>query len=286
MPDPAASTEPNRVYTGVIHIHSAYSHDGRDSIPDLVRTLAGQGLDFCILTDHFEDFDARTLDRYRAEIAAVNADGDFIVVPAIEVEFESVHVILVPVGSFAEIQGVVAARDLSRSETVKLLAHPTKYDLEMTVTLLRDHEFDGVELWNQMADGKYAPPRDYLRALLPRIRPDLRGHFFGGDIHDGRHSVANYITIPADGPLMVDHVIDALRRRRYVSHSRLTGLAVSAEQPAGELVAWLETAAHSRSLRSTLRATLARILKGIYHLLPRRAQKCINSFKNSVKSRF
>ena len=285
MTDTAASAEPRRVYTGVIHLHSAYSHDGRDSIPDLVRTLAGQGFDFCILTDHFEEFDARALDRYRAEIAAVNANGDFMVVPAIEVEFESVHVILVPVGSFAEIQGVVAARDLSRSEAVKLLAHPTKYDLETTVTLLRDHEFDGVELWNQMADGKYAPPRDHLRALLPRIRPDLRGHFFGGDIHDSRHAVANYLTIPADGPLTVDHVIEALRRRRYVSHSRLTGLAVSAEQPAGELVAWLETAARSRSLRATLMATLAHIFKGIYHLLPRRVQKRINSFKNSVKSR-
>ena len=285
MPNPAANADPHSVYTGVIHLHSVYSHDGRDPIPDLVRTLAGQGFDFCILTDHFEDFDARSLDRYRAEIAAVNADGDFMVVPAIEVEFESVHVILVPGGSFAEIQGVVAARDLSRSEAVKLLAHPTKYDLETTVALLRDHEFDGVELWNQMDDGKYAPPRDHLRSLLPRIRPDLRGHFFGGDIHDGRHAVTNYLTIPAAGPLTVDHVIDALRRRRYVSHNRLTGLTVSAEQPAGELVAWLETAARSRSLRATLMAGLARILKGIYHLLPRRVQKRINSFKNSVKSR-
>ena len=285
MTDPAASAKPRSVYTGVIHLHSAYSHDGRDTIPDLVRTLVGQGLDFCILTDHFEDFDSRTLDRYRAEIEAVNAEGDFKVVPAIEVEFESVHVILVPVGSFAEIQGIVAARDLSRSEAVKLLAHPTKYDLETTMALLRDQEFDGVELWNQMDDGKYAPPRDHLRALLPRIRPDMRGHFFGGDIHDGRHAVTNYLTIPADGPLTADHVIDSLRRRRYVSHSRLTGLTVSAEQPAGELVAWLKTAARSRSLRAKLMIALARIFKGIYHLLPRRLQKRINSFKNSVKSR-
>jgi hypothetical protein len=285
MTDAAATAEPRSVYRGVIHLHSAYSHDGRDSIPDLARTLSGNGFDFCILTDHFEDFDARAFDRYHAEIAAVNEDGDFVVVPAIEAEFENVHVIFVPVGSFAEIQGIVAARDLSGSEAVKLLVHPAKYDIETTITFLRDHEFDGVELWNQIADGKYSPPRDHLRALLSRIRPDLRGHFFGGDIHNCRHTVANYLTIPADGPLTTDHVIDALRRRRYVSHNRQTGLSVSAEQTAGELVAWLDAAARARSPRAALIAGIARVLKGIYHLLPRRVQKRVNSFKNSVKSR-
>lgn len=285
MTDPTVNKESRGGYTGVIHLHSAYSHDGRDPIPDLARTLAGQGFDFCVLTDHFEDLDEAALDRYRADIAAVNSAGGFVVVPGIEVEFEGVHVILVPAGSFDEIQRSIAERDLDRSGAVRLLAHPAKYDLETIVTLLRDREFDGVELWNQASDGKYSPPLEYLRALLPSIRPDMTGHFFGGDLHDGRHAVANYLTVPADGPLTVDHVIDALRRHRHVSHNVQTGLAVPADQPAGELISWLETAARSRSPRARLVAGLARILRWSYHLLPRRVQKRINSFKNSVKSR-
>jgi hypothetical protein len=46
-------------YTGVIHIHSAYSYDGRTTVPDIVADAAAAGLDFVMLTDH-ETIQART----------------------------------------------------------------------------------------------------------------------------------------------------------------------------------------------------------------------------------
>jgi len=283
--DIAAATEARGEFRGVIHFHSEYSHDGRDQIPVLAQKLALQRFDFCILTDHFEDFDASDLDRYRSEIEAVNAVGSFIMVPAIEVEYESIHVILVPVGRFDEIKKSVIDDDFRQLDAVRLLAHPTKYDLETTVSALRKHEFDGIELWNQAADGKYAPPYDKLRILLPQIRPDSTGHFFGCDIHDGRHSVANYLTIPADGPLTLDYIVAALRARRYTSKSRLTGHILSAALPASELPRWLETTAGSRNLRVAFTSGLTRVLKYVYHSLPRPLRKRINHFKNTVKSR-
>ncbi len=40
-------------YTGVIHVHSAYSFDGRVPVEDIVRAADDSGLDFIMLTDHF-----------------------------------------------------------------------------------------------------------------------------------------------------------------------------------------------------------------------------------------
>lgn len=39
-------------YTGVIHLHSAYSHDGRTPVPDILSAARASGIDFLMLTDH------------------------------------------------------------------------------------------------------------------------------------------------------------------------------------------------------------------------------------------
>jgi len=40
-------------YTGVIHFHSEYSFDGRTSISEILEAAGENGLDFLMLTDHF-----------------------------------------------------------------------------------------------------------------------------------------------------------------------------------------------------------------------------------------
>jgi hypothetical protein len=39
-------------YTGVIHVHSVYSFDGRISVPDILEAARSNGIDFIMLTDH------------------------------------------------------------------------------------------------------------------------------------------------------------------------------------------------------------------------------------------
>jgi hypothetical protein len=39
-------------YTGVIHIHSVYSFDGRTPVPDIIEAARINGIDFVMLTDH------------------------------------------------------------------------------------------------------------------------------------------------------------------------------------------------------------------------------------------
>ena len=43
---------------GALHIHSTYSRDGRDTLPDLRRFAEERSLAFLGLTDHAEDLDA------------------------------------------------------------------------------------------------------------------------------------------------------------------------------------------------------------------------------------
>ncbi len=39
-------------YTGVIHLHSSYSHDGRTPVEKIVEAAQANGIDFVMLTDH------------------------------------------------------------------------------------------------------------------------------------------------------------------------------------------------------------------------------------------
>jgi hypothetical protein len=126
---------------------------------------------------------------------------------------------------------------------------------------------------------------DYLRALLPRIPANQCGHFFGSDIHNIRYQVSNHVSIPADGPLTEEHVIQQLRQNRHTSRSRLTGISLSASLPAGELGTWLEEAATKRPVRSLAAQGVSSVLKAVYHALPRPVRKRINGFKNTVKSK-
>ncbi len=48
MSDPLNLTD----YAGVIHLHSAYSFDGRTPVPEIIRAANKSGVDFLLLTDH------------------------------------------------------------------------------------------------------------------------------------------------------------------------------------------------------------------------------------------
>jgi len=41
-------------YAGAIHFHSNYSFDGRSSISEILEAAGENGLDFLMLTDHFQ----------------------------------------------------------------------------------------------------------------------------------------------------------------------------------------------------------------------------------------
>src|SRR5215469_5131451 len=72
---------------GVVHVHSAYSHDSRDSLASVREFALARELRFVGLTDHAEDFDADRFAAYRAECAGLS-DAAVTLIPGLEFRFE------------------------------------------------------------------------------------------------------------------------------------------------------------------------------------------------------
>ena len=73
--------------TGIVHVHSDYSHDGRDSLEELQAFASARGITFVGLTEHAEDFDAARFDQYREHCGRASADGVRLI-PGLEFRFE------------------------------------------------------------------------------------------------------------------------------------------------------------------------------------------------------
>src|SRR5262245_19573668 len=142
---------------GTIHFHSTYSHDGRSTLREIALTLKERGLAFCLMTEHFEDFDAAKFSRYVQEAEAVTRETGFMLIPATEVDLSGLHTIVFPVQEYADVVRLANGHNNGPNRMFKLLAHPTKYPFELVLKHLEKYDIDGIELWNQEADGRYLP---------------------------------------------------------------------------------------------------------------------------------
>src|SRR5579863_9647864 len=72
---------------GVVHVHSAYSHDSRDTLAEVRAFALARQLRFVGLTDHAEDFDEARFAAYRDECASLS-DAAVTLIPGLEFRFE------------------------------------------------------------------------------------------------------------------------------------------------------------------------------------------------------
>jgi hypothetical protein len=272
-------------YQGLIHLHSLYSHDGRDSLTHISSRLAARGFDFCVLTDHFEDLDPQTFETYLADIKAVNASHKTIIVAAVEARLEGFDVILLPATSYDEILGLVQRGSISNGNILRILAHPSKYEVGEVVEFLRGRRLDGIELWNQLADGNYLPPSDFIRRLIAVAGPLIPAVFFGADLHNVEHRVSNVLLIPRHGELTPELVTRRLMEREFVNYNRNVEQLLPGGCSPETIGAWLDELAATAGFKGKVRVTVRKQLRVLYHFLPRSTKVSINDFKNAVKSR-
>src|SRR5690349_8425792 len=71
---------------GVIHMHSDYSHDGRDSLEQLRDVCLERGIRFVGMTDHAEDLDPEVFGEYVRNCEALS-DDQVLFVPGLEYRF-------------------------------------------------------------------------------------------------------------------------------------------------------------------------------------------------------
>lgn len=275
----------DRIY-GTFHFHSTYSHDGRTTLAETVTRLREQQLSFCVMTEHFEDFDAKSLGRYLDEVRSLNDLGGFVLVPGVEIKLAGIDTIVFPVQSFAQCVEFIEAANSRASGLFAVIAHPSKYRPEQIASHLEAFHIDGIEIWNQQADSSYLPPREVLQFLTTCPTRHGYQYFFGCDLHDVRLSVANVLSLPRPPRLTVDSIVAEITSEGLEVLNRPTGTTYANREGHPDLDQWLriqmgaKPSFNRRALRNVRRG-----LRGAYRMLPKRWQRSLNDFKNSVRNR-
>lgn len=191
--------------TGVIHVHSDYSHDGRDSLERIREFALERDLSFVGLTDHAEDFDGPTFARFVEHCAALS-DRSVTLVPGLEFRFEGykgLHLLALGLGSWIEPRTPEEwASTAPKVARFTVLAHPvlTRYQVPDAVLAA----IDAVEVWNAAYNTRFLPDASAIRLLhsVRRSRPEVVGTA-GLDQHDSRNDRETRIVLdrPTPDPL-------------------------------------------------------------------------------------
>jgi len=270
---------------GTFHFHSTYSHDGRSSLGEIASTLKRRGFSFCIMTEHFEDFDAPKFGSYVQECGEVSRSSEFLLIPGMEVDLSGLHTIVFPVSNYEEIASISSEGKNNQRHLFKVLAHPSKYSSAAVAQHLDRYAIDGIELWNQQADGSHIPPMRFLETLKSRPRRNDYRYFFGCDIHNVRLTVANTISVSTAIPPTVGAISQALVQGAFVSRNLSTGIEYRNGVDPGDFDLWLRTLLERSYVRGRVLRTVRNSLKFFYRRLPPNVQHSLNDVKNFVRNK-
>jgi hypothetical protein len=268
---------------GTFHFHSTYSHDGRSSLAEIAATLKTCNLSFCIMTEHFEDLDPAKCERYIQELARVSAAANFVFIPGVEVNLNGIDTIFFPIKRYEEIGEFVSGQLRSESAWCKVIAHPSKYRSDEILTHLERYRLDGIELWNQQADGSHIPPLALIDFLTPHVQSGPYRYFFGCDLHCAGLTVSNVLSLPCGVERTPEAIAQALLAGNFTSRNLPTGIEYRNDLDV--LIRWAEALHHRTYYRGRFLWTIRRCLRSIYRVLPRDTQHSLNNVKNFVRNK-
>lgn len=180
-------TEHSRV--GVIHLHSDYSHDGRDSLECLRDSALERGIGFMCLTDHAEDLDDNIFQEYVRHCHAVS-DDRVRLIPGLEFRFNGfpgLHLLALGLERWITPETPGAFLDqASEHARFTVMAHPVYPKYRAPEEVL--DRIDAIEVWNASYNTRYLPDPRAMRMVRRRhqSRPDLLA-IAGLDQHDARN---------------------------------------------------------------------------------------------------
>jgi hypothetical protein len=270
---------------GTFHFHSVYSHDGKSTLPQIVARLQAQGFAFCIMTEHFEDFDEAKFNRYVQEIDTLNREGRFVLISGVEINLSGVDTIVFPARDYRECRQFAEKGCETGLRMFKVVAHPTKYPFETVARHLHTYQIDGIELWNQQADSSYMPPLSFLSALQCQPYCNDYRYLFGCDLHDVNLTVSNVISLASGERLDADAIVNRIREGGFDTSNLRTGVNYCNGPDRPDFQDWVrETSSRSYSNGKRLRM-VRRMLRACYRILPCRAQHALNDIKNYVRNK-
>lgn len=184
---------------GVVHLHSAYSHDGKDALPRLRAWALSRGLRFVGLTDHAEDFDEARFAAFRRECASLS-DQDVSLIPGLEYRFAGytgLHLLALGLTRWiapATPEAFIA--DTKGATRLTIAAHPVLFKYQAPPEVLAG--IDAIEVWNANYNTRYLPDPRAIRLLheVRRTRPDVVG-IAGLDQHDAANDRGTRVIVDA-----------------------------------------------------------------------------------------
>ncbi len=179
----------NRARTGIIHVHSDYSRDGKDSLPELRDACRARGIGFVALTDHAEDLDEERWNEYVLSCASLS-DDECLLIPGLEFRFTGytgLHLLALGLRRWitptTPEEFIAQTREGAR---FTISAHPVlaRYRMPETVAL----GIDAIEVWNASYNTRFLPDPRAIRLVRQtrRRHPELLGTA-GLDQHDSRN---------------------------------------------------------------------------------------------------
>jgi hypothetical protein len=167
----------------------------------------------------------------------------------------------------------------------KVVAHPSKYPFELVARHLEKYQIQGIEMWNQQADGRHIPPLQLLESIRAQSWRKQYRYFFGCDLHNVNLTVANVISITTPGSRTAEAVVSALTAGDFLSWNGPTGIEFCNGSAATDFDPWLQALLKKSFHAGKLRHRVRRCLKSVYRSLPRNVQHSLNDAKNFVRNK-
>lgn len=209
--------------TGVVHVHSDYSHDGHDPLARLHDYAREHRLAFVCLTDHAEDLGPAQFERYVGECGEHSHDGVRLI-PGLEFRFEGfpgLHLLALGLRAWIDPATPDGFIDLAAANAaLTIVAHPMLARYRLPDSVRRG--IAAIEVWNAAYDTRYLPdPRAFeLLQSVQRERPDVLA-VAGLDQHDAGNDRGTRVVLDrADGDPLVE-----LRAGRFTNHGLTLGFA-------------------------------------------------------------
>ena len=174
---------------GILHVHSGYSHDGRDSLAGLWAFAVAKGIAFVGLTDHAEDLDAAAFERLRSGCAE-QSDASARLIPGLEFRFggfDGLHLLALGLTEWIEPRTPEEFIRLARGRAdLTVVAHPRLFRYRLPAPIAEG--IDAIEVWNAAHNTRYLPDPGAIVLLneVRRRRPEVVGTV-GLDQHDSRN---------------------------------------------------------------------------------------------------
>lgn len=214
--------------TGIVHVHSEYSHDGRDPLGHLARLSAQRGIGFVGLTDHAEDLDAGRFAEYLEHCAEASRLGARLI-PGLEFRFAGypgLHLLAFGLGRWIEPRTPAEFLEQTRGIAgFTMAAHPVLWDYQLPVEVRAG--IDAIEVWNAAYNTRWLPDPRAIRLLqdIRRRRPEVVG-VAGLDQHDSRNDRETRVILTGSRP---EDPMAELRAGRFRNRGRTLEFAAQAE---------------------------------------------------------